>query len=201
MTPEETAEVVTAAEWTDQVERTGASEVRVSALDRLAGITPDMFAWWFAAMDARSYGWFHPRDHCDFAWTRGKRPGEYVGATHRTHHRYGGTGPLLRTEITFLEPGSVFSPAARRALGQGHALAARVHPLDDQDRPAEAPSGHFVHVVLPRPGGSELRSKWWLLVDEHTDLELVTAGRLRHVHEEFGFLQKFLPSLYDRRAH
>jgi hypothetical protein len=88
----------------------------------------------------------------------------------------------------------VFPPVALD--GPGHLLAARVHPLDDRDRPAAAPIGHFVHVVLPRPGGSELRSKWWLRVDEHTDLELVTAGRLRHVHEEFGFLQQFLPSLY-----
>ena len=201
MTPGEADEVVTAAQWTDRVELVGPAEVRVSAVDRLAGVTPAMFAWWFAAMDAESYRWFHPRDHCDFAWTRGKTPGGYVGATHRTHHRYGGTGPLLRTEITFLEPGSVFSPAGLGALGRGHALAARVHPLDDRDRPAARAGGHFVHVVLPRPGGGELRSKWWLRVDEDTDLELVTAGRLRHVHEEFGFLQQFLPGLYDRRAH
>ena len=199
MTPDEAAGVVTAAEWTDQVEQVAPDDVRVGAVDRLTGITPAMFAWWFTAMDAESYRQFHPRDHCDFAWTRGKEPGAYVGATHRTHHRYGGTGPLLRTEITFLEPGSVFPPAALEV--PGHLLAARVHPLDDRDRPAAAPIGHFVHVVLPRPGGSELRSKWWLRVDEHTDLELVTAGRLRHVHEEFGFLQQFLPGLYDRRAH
>jgi hypothetical protein len=201
MTPDEAAEVVTAARWADRVEQPGPGDVRVSAVDRLAGITPAMFAWWFATMDAETYRWFHPHDHHDFAWTRGKQPGGYVGATHRTHHRYGGTGPLLRTEITFLEPGEAFPPAALRALGQGHALAARVHPLDERDRPAAAPSGHFVHVVLPRPGGSELRGKWWLRVDEHTDLELVTTGRLRHVHEEFGFLQTFLPGLYDRRAH
>jgi hypothetical protein len=167
-----------------------------AAFDALRGITPTMFGWWFAHLTAATYQDFHPRDHAAFAWTRGKRPGEYVGATHRTHHRYGGTGPVLRSEITFVPPRELFPAAALGRLGGGHALAAVVHPLDENDVPLPERSARFVHVVLPRDYGSELRCRWWLDVTPDTDLDLATTGRIRHVHEEFGYLQGFLPALH-----
>jgi hypothetical protein len=189
-------EIIDSPRWEDAIAWTGAHSVQLDALDPLRGITPAMFAWWFAHMDAETYRRFHPMDHKDFAWTRGKRPDRYVGATHRTHHRYGGTGALLRTEISFVEPGTFFSAAALERLGGGHALAAVTHPLDENDRPGPTPTGRFTHVALPRPYGAELRSRWWISVGGDTDVELVTKGRLRHVHEEFGFLQGFLPALH-----
>jgi hypothetical protein len=190
------SEVVTAPVWRDEVERLSPTEVRVAALDELRGITPEMFEWWFANMDYATYRQFHPNDHKAFAWTRGKEPGQYVGATHLTYHQYGGSGPILRTEISFVEPATLYPPATRAALDGGHALVAIVHLLDEQDRPGAAEAGRFTHVVLPREYGSELRSCWWLNVGPATDLELVTTGRLRHVHEEFAYLQDFLPAMY-----
>jgi hypothetical protein len=194
------SEVVTAASWRDEVEALSPAEVRVAALDELRGITPEMFEWWFATMDHDSYMRFHPGDHKAFAWTRGKRPGRYVGATHLTYHQYGGSGPVIRSEITFVEPATLYPAATLAALGGGHALAAVVHYLDEQDRPLPAEAGRFTHVALPRAYGSELRSCWWLAVGPESDLPLMTTGRLRHVHEEFGFLQGFLPELYAGRS-
>lgn len=190
------AAVIKDPTWSDAVDRRTDTDVRVSTVDTLRGISPAMFGWWFANITAATYQDFHPRDHAAFAWTRGKRPGEYVGATHRTHHRYGGTGPILRSEITFVLPRELFPAAALDQLGGGHALAAVVHPLDENDIPLPEQSARFVHVALPRPYGSELRCRWWLTVTPDTDLELATTGRIRHVHEEFGYLQGFLPALY-----
>jgi hypothetical protein len=190
------SEVVTAPSWLDEVERLSPAEVRVAAVDELRGITPAMFGWWFANMDHNTYMRFHPDDHKAFAWTRGKEPGRYVGATHLTYHQYGGSGPVIRTEITFVEPATLYPPATLAALDGGHALAAVVHYLDEQDRPLPGEAGRFTHVVLRREYGSELRSCWWLNVGPESDLRLMTTGRLRHVHEEFRYLQGFLPALY-----
>jgi DAPG hydrolase PhiG domain len=190
------SEVVTARSWQDEIEHLSPTKIRVAALDELGGITPAMFEWWFANMDYDTYVRFHPDDHKAFAWTRGKQPGRYVGATHLTYHQYGGSGPVLRSEISFVEPATLYPPATLAALDGGHALVAIVHLLDEQDRPFAAEAGRFTHVVLPRAYGSELRSCWWLNVGPETDLELVTAGRLRHVHEEFTYLQDFLPELH-----
>jgi hypothetical protein len=196
MDTEEAADVVRADTWADAITHTAEGRVRLDAVDQLRGITVAMFAWWFANMDAETYQRFHPRDHKAFAWTRGKRVGSYVGATHLTYHQYGGDGTVLRSEITFVEPASFFPGPALAALAEGHALAAVVHPLDERDVPGPVPSGRFVHVALPRPYGCELRSRWWLWVGPDADLDLLTVGRLRHVHEEFAFLQEFLPGLY-----
>jgi hypothetical protein len=190
------AAVIEAAHWSDGVERRGPADVRVRTVDHLHGISPEMFAWWFANMTAGTYHDFHPADHAAFAWTRGKRPGGYVGATHRTHHRYGGADPVLRSEITFVPPETMFPAGALARLDGGHALAAVTHALDEHDVPLAEESGRFVHVVLPREDGSELRAQWWLTVTPDTDLDLVTTGRIRHVHEEFGYLQGFLPALF-----
>jgi hypothetical protein len=190
------AAVIEAASWSDGVERHGAADVRVRTVDQLHGISPEMFAWWFANLTASTYHDFHPTDHAAFAWTRNKRPGGYVGATHRTHHRYGGADPVLRSEITFVPPETLFPADALARLDGGHALAAVTHPLDEHDIPLPEESGRFVHVVLPRDYGSELRSKWWLAPTPDTDLDLVTTGRIRHVHEEFRYLQGFLPALF-----
>jgi hypothetical protein len=80
------------------------------------------------------------------------------------------------------------------------ALFAIVHFVDEKDQPDAEEAGRFVHVAIKRDYGTELRSRWWLNVDANSDLELLGPGRLRHVHEEFGFLQGFLRSLYPEAA-
>jgi DAPG hydrolase PhiG domain len=192
-------EVITADRWSDDSSLRSPTLARVTTVDELAGITPEMFGWWFAHLDEAGYQRFHPHDHKDFAWTRGKQPGRYVGATHRTHHQYGGVGPVVRSEISFVEPSTMFGAAALAALAttiDGVALSAVIHLLDERDRPHPAEAGRFTHVALRRPYGLELRSRWWLVVGPGSDLGLMTTSRMRHVHEEFGYLAGFLPELY-----
>jgi hypothetical protein len=178
------------ATWEDGVEEPDAATLVVKARDDLPGVTPAMLAWFFAHLDRDLYLRFHPVDHEDFAWLRGKRPGTHVGATHLTHQRYGGAGPLMRAAITFGEPPPT--------LGDSDAVAicASVRFIDEQGREAEDDAAGFAHVAVPRPWGTELRSIWQLAWDGTGDRERATAGRLRHVHEEFAHLAGFLPSVY-----
>lgn len=189
-------EVVTAAEWADGVEVISPRRLRVATLDELRGVTPAMLEWWFGHMDRPGYTDFHPVDHEEFAWVRGKEPGRYVGATHLTHQRYGGSGPLMRAEISFIPVGELLDPSTFEAHGVGFALCAVIHMLDDDGRPEAAEAGRFVHIGSERDYGTELRSCWWLNTDEHSDLERMTTARFRHVHEEFGYLAGFLPDRY-----
>jgi hypothetical protein len=178
-----------AVEWSDSVSVLGPGRVRVAALDRLGGVTPEMIDWWFGRMDDETYVRFHPVDHKKFAWVRGKEPGRHVGATHLTHHCYGGFPPLLPSEITFVPPPVPLS--ADCAI-----VCAVAHALDANERPIEPAAGRFTHVAIRRGYGTEFRSCWWLNVTPETDLDVVTNRRLRHVHEEFAYLTGFLPSLY-----
>jgi len=189
-------QVVTAARWADEIEVISPSRLRVATLDELQGVTPEMLDWWFAHMDKPGYVEFHPVDHEEFAWVRGKEPGSYVGATHLTHQRYGGTGPLMRAEISFVDPRELFDPTTLEEHGVGFALYAVFHLLDEEDRPEPAEAGRFVHIGVRRTYGTELRNCWWLNTDERSDIERMTTARFRHVHEEFAYLAGFLPGLY-----
>lgn len=196
VTRDEAAQVVTALEWRDEVTVLAADRIRVTAVDRLGGITPAMIDWWFSRMDEPTYFQFHPVDHKAFAWVRGKQPGQHVGAAHLTHHCYGGQPPLLPTEIGFIPPGELFDVGAFAANRVGATVCAVVHRLNEAGQPESAEAGRFVHVAIARGYGTELRSCWWLNIRPDTDLDVVTNRRLRHVHEEFAYLAGFLPALY-----
>jgi hypothetical protein len=191
---------VAAAEWRDGVEILGRDRVKVAAVDRLGGITPEMIDWWFGRMDERTYAMFHPVDHKAFAWVSGKRPGSYVGATHLTHHCYGGLEPRLRTHIAFVPPEEMLDAAVLADHDVGATVCAVVHALDPDDLPLPQEAGRFVHVAVRRGYGTELRSCWWLNVTADSDLDVMTNRRLRHVHEEFAYLVSFLPGLYAREG-
>jgi hypothetical protein len=196
MLPGDADEVVRAAGWRDAVRVPGDGPVTVAAVDYLGGITPEMVGWWFGRMDAETYQRFHPVDHRKFAWVEGKRPGHYVGAAHLTYHCYGGPpSPVLRTRISFVPPEEMIGPTVLAGL-DGLAVCAVVHALDERDEPEPEEAGRFLHVARRTGYGTEFRSAWWLATSADTDLELITEGRLRHVHEEFAYLNGFLPDLY-----
>lgn len=195
----ETNEVITSPEWTDGVDETSADSMRVRAVDHLDGLEPEMIEWWFSNMDAELYFQFHPCDHKKFAWTRGKQPASHVGATHLTYHQYGGSEQILRSEITFMPPSEHFDTSLFADHGVGMALFAVVHMVDENDVPEAEEAGQFVHVAIKRDYGTELRSCWWLNVNAQSNKQLMSIGRLRHVHEEFGYLQGFLRSLYPSK--
>jgi hypothetical protein len=189
-------QVVSTLEYTDGIEVLGPNRLRVAALDRLGGVTPAMIDWWFSRMDEETYYRFHPVDHKAFAWVRGKTPGAHIGATHLTHHCYGGQPPLLPSEITFIPPSELLDETAFAAAGVGAVIAAVAYALDPDGHPFPTEAGRFIHVAVERGYGTELRSSWWLNTTPETDLDVVTNRRLRHVHEEFAYLAGFLPGLY-----
>src|SRR4051794_29781395 len=131
----------TAAEWEDRVVELGPGRLLVAARDDLPDVTPAMVHWWFANMDRELYLRFHPVDHKEFAWVRGKEPGGYVGATHLTHQMYGGSEPLMRAEITFVPP----------AIDGAVSAEVRLEGADEVRT-------RFVHFPLARQFGTELRS-------------------------------------------
>ena len=197
---DEAGRVLTALDWPDEVRVLGPGRIRVAAVDRLGGVTPEMIDWWFSRMDEPTYFRFHPVDHKAFAWVRGKEPGRHVGATHLTHHCYGGQPPLLPTEISFIRPAELLDEAALAAHGVGAAICAVVHRLDGNDAPYPEEAARFVHLAFRRGYGTELRTCWWLNVTPDTDLDAATNRRLRHVHEEFAYLTSFLPGLYAQEG-
>ena len=192
-------ELVVADAWEDHVEELGPGRLRVCTKDDLHGVAPEMLDWWFAHMDRELYLAFHPVDHKEFAWVRGKEPERFVGATHLTHQQYGGEGPLMRAEITFVPPDEAFDTETFAAHDVGAVVCAEVNFIDEDGKVDPDVPVRFVHVAMRRNGGTELRSAWWIDVDENTDVERTTTGRLRHVHEEFGYLAGFLPQLYAER--
>jgi hypothetical protein len=196
VTRDEVARVVTALDWHDDVRVLGRGRILVAAVDRLGGVAPEMIDWWFSRMDEPTYFMFHPVDHKAFAWVRGKEAGRHVGATHLTHHCYGGSPPLLPSEISFVPPDEFLDTAIFAEHGVGAAICAIVHRLDSGDRPYPEEAGRFAHFAVRRGYGTELRSCWWLNVTPDLDLDAATNRRLRHVHEEFAYLTGFLPSLY-----
>lgn len=134
----------------------------------LGGVTPQMLDWWFSHMERDTYLAFHPVDHEDFAWLRGTEPDRHVGATHLTHQRYGGVGPLMRAEISFIAPEELLDTATFAEHHVGAAICAIVHVRGED--------GHARPEVA------------WL-----------TTRRLQHVHEEFGYLEAFLPGIFEQR--
>jgi len=200
VTRDEAAHVVTALEWHDDVRVLGNGRILVAAVDRLGGVAPEMIDWWFSRMDEPTYFMFHPVDHKAFAWVRGKEEGRHVGATHLTHHCYGGNPPLLPSEISFLAPDEFLDTALLTEHGVGAAVCAVVHRLDSGDQPFAEEAGRFAHFAIRRGYGTELRSCWWLNVTPDMDLDAATTRRLRHVHEEFAYLTGFLPALYAKEG-
>jgi hypothetical protein len=182
------SDIAAAETWEDGVTELAPGRLLLRARDDLPGVTPAMIDWFFAHLDRELYLRFHPTDHVHFAWLRGKQPGRYVGATHLTHQRYGGAGPLMRAAITFLEP--------ERPAEADTVVCASVHLVDEDGVEQSAEAARFVHVALASREGTELRSAWWLPVDATTDVEWITTGRLRHVHEEFGHLADLLPGVF-----
>ena len=71
-----------------------------------------------------------------------------MGATHLTHHCYGGHPPLLPSEITFIPPDELLDTAVFADYGVGAAICAVVHRLDQADQPYPEEAGRFVHLAF-----------------------------------------------------
>lgn len=175
------------------------TRLRLHLVDRLEGVTPAMIEWWFGHMEHDTYMQWHPRDHQEFAWVSGWEPGRYVGATHMTRQTLGGGGAPMRADITFVPRALWFDWTLFRPNRVGTVVCAVVHLHDEEGRAREEEAARFVHIALERDWGTLMRSSFWLNVAPDTDVDRITKGRTRHVHEECRFLAGFLPPLYAER--
>lgn len=121
----------------------------------MPGVSPPMWSWWFGwhGSDSRRYKLWHPRAHVSARWNDSAGDGFYVGRTSIIEEYVGSS--FVFGGISFVEPQTMGLDPGR--LGEAIAVCARVGsptlPVD---------LGWMIHQVRPVPGGSEMRSRFWL---------------------------------------
>lgn len=141
----------------------GDGGIRVAIRTDMPGVTPAMIDWWFGwhGDDAAKYKLWHPHAHVRAAWERPQPPGArgraaYLGNTSYVEEYIGSR--LLDGAIRFLPHRSLGLTAPELDdPEQATAVCARTGlsrlPVD---------AGYLIHHVRPVPGGTEMRSRFWL---------------------------------------
>ena len=131
---------------------------RVFVRTDMPGVTPAMWDWWFAwhGSQAQRYKLWHPRAHLHVAWADGRSDlNHYVGRTSQVVEYVG--NQRLNLAIRFVTPASLGLDEARLQRDGEVAICARGSMAGT---PME--TGWLIHHVRPVPGGSEMRSRFWL---------------------------------------
>jgi len=131
---------------------------RVFVRTDMPGVTPAMWDWWFAwhGSQAQRYKLWHPRAHLHVAWADGRSDLQhYVGRTSHVVEYVG--NQRLNLAIRFVTPSSLGLDEARLQRDGEVAICARGSMVGT---PME--TGWLIHHVRPVPGGSEMRSRFWL---------------------------------------
>jgi hypothetical protein len=207
------------AAYPDSVSRAADGTALILCTTDLPGVTPAMVDWWFGwhLPESERYKLWHPKAHLkavvkeDRSHLASDRA-RYVGNTSFVDEYIG--EHLTKLAIEFHEPAS-FGVTGLDALG-ATAICART-----ADRVLSSEGGCLVHLIVPTPRGSEMRSAFWLgqitnrlpvvgslisaLVNRRYVRERVIPDRFlldlfQHCSEEMNHLAKFLPALY-REAH
>lgn len=137
--------------------------MRVSIRTDMPGVTPAMIDWWFGwhGDAAAKYKLWHPQAHIHAQWlgappmgAQGRSP--YIGQTSIVDEYIG--SDLVRGAIAFVAPASLgFNDKRLDDDRQATIVCARIGL-------AEAPIniGYLAHHVRAVPGGSEMRSRFWM---------------------------------------
>jgi hypothetical protein len=160
-----------------------------------------MVEWWFGWLGGtKDYKLWHPRDHVFCDWEN-REPGKYIGASHLVHEYMGGSGPLYKLRITFLDPTTIFDPKAYSTL-DGVAICARSgllgrtagHRLPGSLRPQHRLRMRDALPVLlwgiwrvVNPVWPSRRMRQWRCVEPAITEQRVT-GLHKHATEEMGYL-------------
>lgn len=131
---------------------------RVFCLTKMPRVTPAMCDWWFGwhGSEAARYKLWHPKAHLNAVWADGRGyTGKYVGRASRVTEYLGET--IANLAIRFVPP-SEFGLDERLLAERGEtAICARVGPDG-----VSIEAGALIHHVRPVPGGSEMRSRFWI---------------------------------------
>jgi hypothetical protein len=189
--------------------------MRVSVRTALPGVTPAMIDWWFGwhGDDAAKYKLWHPQAHVHVGWRdppRVKASGRalYVGQTSIVDEYIG--SDLIRGSIRFIRPAEL--GFVDRRLDNDREATIVCARIGLGDAPIEV--GYLAHHVRRVPGGSEMRSRFWM-GGSHVagrnlagNLAAAVAKRvltlteadaralLVHCAQEMPHLASFLPALH-----
>lgn len=194
-------------------ERLAGGVLHVAARTDMHGCSGAMFEWWFGFRPTtREYIWWHPLDHIASDWVE-TRDGTHVGSIHRVVERFTGSEPESLS-IQFRDPGEFFGAdalAAARAAGSvsGAVCAHGSGGHDPKRRPDGAVIGtRLIHLCRDTPWGMALRTHFFLGHDlpalgmpaaevERLFPDTIGPALLQHCYDEFTFLARFLPSLFQ----
>ena len=189
--------------------------MRVSVRTDMPGVTPAMIDWWFGwhGDAAAKYKLWHPQAHIHAQWLGTPPMGAqgrslYIGQTSIVDEYIG--SDLVRGAIAFVPPASLgFTDKRLDDDRQATIVCARIAL-------AEAPIhiGYLAHHVRAVPGGSEMRSRFWMGGCHVAGRNLIGSvaaaiakrvlsltesdarALLVHCAQEMPHLPRFLPALH-----
>lgn len=189
--------------------------MRVSVRTAMPGVTPAMVDWWFGwhGDTPAKYKLWHPQAHVHVGWRETPPVGAagralYVGQTSIVDEYIG--SDLVRGAIRFVPPASLgFTDKSLDDDRLATIVCARIGLGD-----APVDIGYLAHHVRAVPGGSEMRSRFWM-GGKHVSgrnpvghMAAAVAKRLLrltqsdarallvHCAEEMPHLAGFLPALH-----
>ena len=193
--------------------------IHVSIVTEMPDVSPAMIDWWFGwhSDSPERYKLWHPRAHVHAQWAHqppsgSTGRGRYVGCTSQVDEYLGSA--MMRGAIGFRGPeelGLIDSAVARGV--DATAVCARVGMVD-----APVDLGYLAHFVEAVPGGSIMRSRFWIggpnlaarTAPRRTAMPLAKRlarlteldGRALLVHcaQEMTHLATFLPALHAQES-
>ena len=193
--------------------------MRVNLVTEMPDVTPQMIDWWFGwhGDSPERYKLWHPKAHVHAQWTTQPPVGStgrarYVGHTSEVDEYLGSA--MIRGAIQFRRPEDFGLVDAAVAAGvDATAVCARTGLVD---LPVDL--GYLAHHVAAVPGGSVMRSRFWLggpdIAARSAPLraavpvakrlvgltELDARALLVHCSQEMTHLATFLPAIYEQES-
>jgi DAPG hydrolase PhiG domain len=195
-------------------ERSSNGVLHIAIRTDMQACSGEMLSWWFASRPAtREYCWWHPLDHVSSTWVEGT-PGTIPGSIHQVEERFTEL-PAQKLSIQFCEPSEFFEPEALAAAKTaGHLSVVLCVRGGAGFTPHRTPDGkvmgtRLIHVGRDTPWGLVLRSHFFMgqdiadsgfmSVEELTHIfpEPVGPNTLQHCYDEFKFLARILPGIWE----
>ena len=213
---------IAAAEVQNGFTVTADGAIHVNITTEMPGVTPVMIDWWFGwhSDSPERYKLWHPRAHVHAQWAPSSSAPpsastgrtRYVGRTSEVDEYLGSA--LFRGAISFRRPDELGLVDADVAAGvNATAVCARVGLVE---LPVDV--GYLAHHVAAVPGGSVMRSRFWLggpnisargrllapvapIARRLAGLgELDARALLVHCSQEMNHLATFLPALFEQES-
>lgn len=187
---------------------------RIACLTKMPGVTPAMWEWWFAwhGSEAQRYKLWHPLAHVDVGWADGRDDLEhYIGRTSNIVEYLG--SDCMKLAVSFVAPAEIGFDEDTLVTRGETAICGRISlPSLGME------TGWLVHHIRPVPGGSEMRSRFWIggkninplgmtgslgkiLGSAVSKLQKPTKAQAQelmiHDAQEMNHLTSFLPELYE----